>query len=587
MSQLKDREIMEKVGADMSKELMIFNTVNRFAGIFHSNHLPVTEEDFLNYRLQNEEITKKLEHLATIAGMNTNYIAYDSESDSVIFNSELFITDNFALTNVYLMYEDGNTLMQQMFELYFKCLHNSNVDESEITIETLIANGLSHRDVETYLQYVALDVMNEDEERELKDLKSMFELYLQLIETWEQLKQADSHYKERLDNMVDADELTMLLLDFGEHYRAMGVEKITRYCIANPNPNISMEDLYDMWREGYQFNEKGFLGFRKSFDLLYNRNYKKVKERVDKLRPLCDKAGFIEIYRGESANSTPSKQAMSWTLSKNVACSFGFRNRSTEYRLVYGKVHIDSIYDTFIQDSSLRFEELEVIVEPTKVKIIETVKVDDTNGLITNLSLTKAPPIPLSFVQNHGKSYYDIFKNALVTFESLNEKHDLFVCSDLHGFGHSSRVLLHAITNGFLYKEEYKLRGVDIAILVVSAMLHDIGREHDEEDLLHGQLSVEKTERLGINYLGLQGEDMEITKFIMANHNIPDNLAMKNLKASTTIRNKKRAKQLYNLFCDADGLDRVRLGDLDITYLRHDKTKLLVGYAEDVLRQFK
>jgi hypothetical protein len=40
--------------------------------------------------------------------------------------------------------------------------------------------------------------------------------------------------------------------------------------------------------------------------------------------------------------------------------------------------------------------------------------------------------------------------------------------------------------------------------------------------------------------------------------------------------------ELTALLKDADGLDRVRLGDLDVRYLRHEPSKKYAGFAEEL-----
>ncbi|WP_197232143.1 hypothetical protein [Lysinibacillus sphaericus] len=573
MNQLTDKEIIKLIGADTEKSLSLFSKVDRHTAILQQYSKPITEEDFLKFYNQPTDYTSKIETLCEISKLDKRNFAYDPKGKRLFFNSKLFVTDNFQLLHCINLYFD-NPIFHAMFNKYFE-IANTNTYIDSITIETLINNGLFE------LEEMKSLSINEDNEV----FKKSSDSNLFTIKQWDKLREVNNYYAEIINECQSIEDLTSILIVYGTQFRGIGVDKIIRYVIEeNPNPFITKEILYNVWREGYQKNESSFLGFKSSFEKTYERKYDSVQKRIECLRPLCDKNGYINIYRGERNNSTPSRQALSWTLSKNMACSFATLYLADEYSLVYGKVHINDVLDTFIHDSTIPKEELEIIVDSRKVKIIKKVTVGDTATLVSDLSMIKAPPVPINFKQNHGKMYFDLYKSALVTLEALNDDKLIFECSDLHGFDHTKRVILHAINNAYLCKDEYKLRGVDIGILIVSAMLHDIGRVHDEEDLLHGQQSVEKVNSLGIGYLGLTGDDVEITKFIMANHNVPDSMAFKNLKSSN-VRDKKRAKILYNLFCDADGLDRVRLGDLDISYLRNDKSKMLRGFAEDVLKQ--
>jgi hypothetical protein len=62
-------------------------------------------------------------------------------------------------------------------------------------------------------------------------------------------------------------------------------------------------------------------------------------------------------------------------------------------------------------------------------------------------------------------------------------------------------------------------------------------------------------------------EQMEMLKFIIENHALPDQGALKRLD-KYRLEDIDRCLQLYSVFKDADGLDRVRINDLNPAYLR-------------------
>ena len=55
--------------------------------------------------------------------------------------------------------------------------------------------------------------------------------------------------------------------------------------------------------------------------------------------------------------------------------------------------------------------------------------------------------------------------------------------------------------------------------------------------------------------------------------------------ASFQPRDLPHAMALTRLLKDADNLDRVRLGDLDPKFLRHDSAKDLVGFAQRLFQR--
>lgn len=148
----------------------------------------------------------------------------------------------------------------------------------------------------------------------------------------------------------------------------------------------------------------------------------------------------------------------------------------------------------------------------------------------------------------------------------------------LHALDHAYRVLR-------LVQRLSALEGRTLAqcrVLEFCAIFHDIGRVHDGRDPMHGALSVEKLRRN--DFFGLEEFDTPLVHYIITNHCITDSVAYGNV-ADYAVADREEAVVLLKTFKDADNLDRVRLGDLDARYLRHESSKGLLGLAEGLLRE--
>lgn len=142
-------------------------------------------------------------------------------------------------------------------------------------------------------------------------------------------------------------------------------------------------------------------------------------------------------------------------------------------------------------------------------------------------------------------------------------KHD----SNLHGVGHMTRVLiLQELICNVLYETGVKLNRT---ALRYASMAHDVGRIDDGYDPEHGRRSVAWMNQHLTNKMS--PEDLDVATYIVHWHVPPDN------EAPVMTPELKVLK-------DADGLDRVRLNDLDTNYLRIDGSKGLVDIAQQLHR---
>lgn len=275
----------------------------------------------------------------------------------------------------------------------------------------------------------------------------------------------------------------------------------------------------------------------------------------------------MTIYRGMGSASTPIDKAMSWTISEKTAYFFANRLGSGGY-VVKGEVSLDKVIDFMTSRN-----EKEVIVLPQDVTILESERVIDTGeemellkeaGLVKEFQLMRE-----HFLPDHA-------------FESPN---------GVHGILHTKRVMLHCISLSNAIDLPENERG----ILELTALYHDIGRQHDDACTEHGKWSVEKRnelvlplEYISVNEWGeshfdyLNSVEEEVVDFLMDYHCRSDSEANKAIEQMEDGEQKEMIQRLFPIFKDADALDRVRLGDLDPAYLRTKEARKRVEFARNV-----
>jgi HD superfamily phosphodiesterase len=173
----------------------------------------------------------------------------------------------------------------------------------------------------------------------------------------------------------------------------------------------------------------------------------------------------------------------------------------------------------------------------------------------------------------------ELMENYPVEAWDIKDKYFLNPDS-IHGVLHAKRVLLLSYIIG-LYED---LDDTDMEIVLTAAKYHDIGRTNDKYDEIHGILSFNKM--LQLKLVDKEMEDINILRFIMESHCISDENGLKNLK-KYSIKDTDRAICLYKVLKDADGLDRVRLHDMDISYLRLPTSKRLPFVAQQIFNNLK
>lgn len=150
--------------------------------------------------------------------------------------------------------------------------------------------------------------------------------------------------------------------------------------------------------------------------------------------------------------------------------------------------------------------------------------------------------------------------------------------SDMHTKEHCSRVLLFALLIG----KKLGISEQEKEILCHASVFHDSRRQDDWLDVGHGRRAAEYyKEYCSENELTFQPWAYNV----MAYHDRDDDFGIKAMSTEIT----GREILIYQIFKDADALDRFRLGSdgLDIKYLRTDVSKSLYDFAKKVWGQYE
>ena len=148
-----------------------------------------------------------------------------------------------------------------------------------------------------------------------------------------------------------------------------------------------------------------------------------------------------------------------------------------------------------------------------------------------------------------------------------------------HGYGHEARVLLLCLTIAHLMN----LPPRDRRVLATAAIYHDTQRTNDSVDEIHGCASKEY-------YMKNELSPDPLVSFLCEYHCLPDEAGYKEIRDNRSLsKNRSRSKLLYEIFKDADALDRVRFGirALDLNQLRLPISKELVLIAKIYKDQIK
>jgi len=149
--------------------------------------------------------------------------------------------------------------------------------------------------------------------------------------------------------------------------------------------------------------------------------------------------------------------------------------------------------------------------------------------------------------------------------------------SSIHGLSHTRRVLIHAHAIA-------AVTGLDpgeFEALVRAVSWHDIGRTHDGCDREHGAKSAARLRSLGLDR-GIDGQVLARVLFTIELHSTYDEAAVERA-AALPAADRDSFLRVHWVLKDADGLDRVRIDDLDPAQLRHPVARKRVDLAWQLL----
>ncbi len=164
-----------------------------------------------------------------------------------------------------------------------------------------------------------------------------------------------------------------------------------------------------------------------------------------------------------------------------------------------------------------------------------------------------------------GWAYWPHF---LKTLHNLNRQ--ALYTSPVHGIGHIERVLLHA---AFCAMDE-GLSLDDTLLLLDACCYHDVGRINDWVDAEHGFRSSLRLQEL----TGRDGQELIMLRAAVDAHSRNERDLEDTLR-SYHPRDYARTLMLAQLLKDADGLDRVRIHDLNTGYLRRPSSVKRADFA--------
>ena len=281
--------------------------------------------------------------------------------------------------------------------------------------------------------------------------------------------------------------------------------------------------------------------------------------------PETDEDGLITIYRGMGEMSQDPANAISW--STDPVCALWFANRSGRgTRLVSAKVTPEQI---LVYNPGYRAEH-EVILKPGVRPIFQYADmIPSTEGYVPRLlaPVTK-----------------DFFRYGAIAVTLGYPKEGLFM---YHGIKHILRVLL--LTLIYCEHSGVSLSEEDKQILIYFSLLHDIGRDSEDEDDTHGDKSVELIRKKNIRIKGIQlsKKGYRIAKLLIRHHCRDDETGIDRVTKvpNFTSRDIIRAHKLYCIVKDMDGLDRVRFNGLDFRQLRTPYARRLPLVAGGLLEE--
>lgn len=291
-------------------------------------------------------------------------------------------------------------------------------------------------------------------------------------------------------------------------------------------------NLYSLFMSTYTTSDYGFKGLSpKVLEAVYAA--KTDADKAETAEAIADLPDIVTVYRGEGSASTPYTEACSWTTDIPVAYFFACRRGKNNSRVITGLVAKEDILE-YDPDG-----EAEVLVLPGKVK---------------------DPCVLTLYGMDELELYIPILAKKFSQYRDKAKKLKFNMKDGPHGIAHTLRVLLLSM---ILCAGS----GIDTWVMDAiceAAIFHDTRRENDYEDPEHGA-------RASAYCYECDDRSYLLTRLLCEYHCKPDEegyTAIRNSYQST--RRQKQALLAFDIFKDADALDRVRFGlrDLDESQLR-------------------
>ena len=189
--------------------------------------------------------------------------------------------------------------------------------------------------------------------------------------------------------------------------------------------------------------------------------------------------------------------------------------------------------------------------------------------------------------ENEKKEYLEIIRNI---------KQECLYQSKIHGLYHSEKVCLFA----FIIGKRSNLNKVEMQIIIDAALYHDIGRQNDTNDSLHGFASAYRIENAVDSDIYKDAKNLNMLKAIVDSHSVNDEKSDCSFKYyfecfdNSDLESNPLYREAYRTFIklnsvlkDADGLDRNRFVDgycfgLDERFLRLNESKKLIQLSREI-----
>lgn len=150
--------------------------------------------------------------------------------------------------------------------------------------------------------------------------------------------------------------------------------------------------------------------------------------------------------------------------------------------------------------------------------------------------------------------------------------------SDIHGIGHIERTICH----GAMCAMDEHLNQADTSLLLDACAYHDIGRTRDGLDFIHGATAARF---IGL-VTGRTGEDLLILQAAVEAHSRKEQ-ELVHILDKYHPQNMCRALTIAQLLKDSDGLDRVRICDLNTEFLRRASSVARADFAQELYVRYQ